>query len=42
MHRIMVILRPIENESLQVFFKARSYSCHGLPLEDTSSKYGVQ
>jgi hypothetical protein len=26
MHRIMVILTPIENESLQVFFKARPHS----------------
>jgi hypothetical protein len=24
------------------FFKARAYSFHGLPLDDGSSKYGVQ
>jgi hypothetical protein len=38
----MVILTPIENESLQLFLKARAYTCHGLPLEDSSIKHGVQ
>jgi hypothetical protein len=42
MHRIMVILTPLENESLQVFLNARAYSCRGLPLEGNSSKRGVQ
>jgi hypothetical protein len=42
MDRIMVILTPIENEYLQVFLKTRAFSCHALPLEDSSSKHGVE
>jgi hypothetical protein len=42
MQRIMVVLMPIENKSLQGFLKARPYSCRVLPLDGSTSKHGVQ